>query len=107
VLEAFTLILVGGAIAWFWADSLRAKERAVSVSKQFCQLHRAQYLDDTVSLASLSVRRQTKGRLAMYRVYEFEVNRLGNEREIGTVSMHGSQIISVYLPEAPPSGIAH
>ncbi|CAK0742902.1 DUF3301 domain-containing protein [Gammaproteobacteria bacterium] len=58
-------------VAWFFSDSLRARESAIIFSRQACHQAGMQFLDETVALARLGIRFGEQG-LAWRRVYHFE-----------------------------------
>ena len=96
------LLLVLGVIAallLFWRSTLRAREQAIRVSRAACRHRGHQFLDDTVSLARLSVTRGTAGWPLLRRTYEFEFSADGHDRFVGSVTLSGSRVESVYLPE--------
>ena len=43
------IIAVLGLIAWFWLDTLRAREAGISAARQLCDKRNLQLLDDTVA----------------------------------------------------------
>ncbi|CAK0779318.1 conserved hypothetical protein [Gammaproteobacteria bacterium] len=64
--------LLGMAVlAWFFFDSLRVRERATALSRQACDQAGVQFLDETVALAHLGIRRGEQG-LVWRRIYQFE-----------------------------------
>jgi len=91
----FALLLLGGAL-WLWRDSLRARELAAGVSRRACEAEGLQFLDDTVSLASLRPVLE-RGRPVLRRVYRFEFSRDGFGREDGSVTVIGARLETVYL----------
>jgi len=90
-------ILVGVLI--FWRNTLRAREQAIRVSRAACRNQGHQFLDDTVSLASIGVARGAQGWPGLRRIYEFEFSTDGLNRFVGSVTLFGSGVESVYLPE--------
>ena len=90
-------ILVGVLI--FWRNTLRAREQAIRVSRAACRNQGHQFLDDTVSLARLGVARGTQGWPLLRRTYEFEFSADGYDRFVGSVTLFGTRVESVYLPE--------
>jgi hypothetical protein len=96
------LLLVGIALlAWFWLDSLRAREIATGTMKEVCRRHGVQFLDDTVALARLGLRRDPVGQLRLRRTYRFDFTLTGVDRRAGTVVMVGSslELMRMDLPE--------
>ncbi len=92
------LLLIG----WFWLDSLRAKELATGVCRAACEQRNLQFLDQTVALRHLRVRR-TFGGLRLRRVYRFDFSEEGAGRRSGYLVLVGLDLeeISFGLPERP------
>ena len=93
------LVCVVAALAW--RASVTAREAAVRTCRKACRSYELQLLDDTVALTSVRVLR-THGRLRLRRVYQFEVSSDGTDRLVGSISLAGSDVESIYLPE--PAG---
>ncbi len=94
----FALAIIGGVLV-FWRNSLRAREQAIRVSRAACKTRGHQFLDDTVSLARLGVARGAQGWPLLRRTYEFEFSADGYDRFVGSVTLFGTRVESVYLPE--------
>jgi hypothetical protein len=93
VLAVIIIVLI------FWRNTLRAREQAIRVSRAACSHRGHQFLDDTVALARLGVGRGTAGWPLLRRTYEFEFSADGHDRFVGSVTLTGSRVESVYLPE--------
>lgn len=94
--EAAALIaLAGGAL--FWADSLRARERALAASRRACERRGLQLLDETVAFASLRLARDEDGRIRLKRIYTFEFSDTGDNRRQGAIVLVGEQITELRL----------
>lgn len=91
----FILLLAG--IAWFWFDSIRAKETATRAASNACQSISAQLLDQTVALKRIRLSRNTQGRLQLERSFDFELSLDRQERSSGRVILLAKQISSVQL----------
>ncbi len=89
----------GAAIIWFWVDSMRARERAVTLCKHLCRAHEVQLLDQTVALSELGVARNPRGRLQIRRRYRFEFTRSGAARDSGTIVMLGAAMEGAEMPK--------
>ncbi len=100
--EIIFLILLALAI-WFWQDTLRARETAVSRARRYCQEINYQFLDETVALASLKPGRNFSGSFAFHRYYHFEFSLDGHDRYSGTAYLIGHQLQSIQLDH--PDGI--
>lgn len=91
-LDVIVFLGIAGLL-WFWLDGLRCKEIARAAGRQASEQAQAQFLDDTVELTKLRLRRTGHGRLAWYREYRFEFTRNGDYRIPGIISMHGQRVI--------------
>lgn len=81
------------ALAWLWFDSVKVREIAVRAAKQACQAEGFQFLDDTVSIASLKPARDEDGQLLLQRTYSFEYSDTGDNRRPGSVVMLGQRLL--------------
>lgn len=100
-MEQITGILALALVAWFWLDSMRARETAIGASRRACQEYGVQLLDETVALARLRLRRDPLGRLQLYRVYRFEFTETGDYRHSGTVALLGGRLAELHLDYPP------
>ena len=91
------LMLAVAAAVWFWFDSMRAHETAVAICKRACASEGVLLLDDTVALASLDLRRDGRGQRRLMRSYEFEFSDTGDNRLIGSVTLLGRELVTIYL----------
>lgn len=87
------------AIAWFWVDSMRAKELASAVCRRTCRRCDVQFLDDTVALVALGITRVDNKQLRIRRVYQFEFSDDGHDRLSGIVAISGTHIDMIHLPQ--------
>lgn len=83
------------ALLWYWLEGLRCKEIARAAGRHASQQAQAQFLDDTVELTKLRLRRDKRGRLAWYREYRFEFTRSGDYRIRGTITMLGQRVTHI------------
>jgi Protein of unknown function (DUF3301) len=101
---ALALICLAGATAWFWQDSLAARESANAAAMEACQRLGLQFLDGTVAFARLALGRDA-GRVRLRRTYVFDYTANSIERRQGFVVLSGARVESVgYAPE--PRGSA-
>ena len=91
---AIVLIVVG---ALLWADSLRARERAVQAGRSACERYALQFLDDTVAFARLGLGRNEAGGLRIARTYTFEFSDTGNNRRAGAIRLLGAEVEDLHL----------
>jgi len=89
--ELLLLLPLGGLLFW-WMDSLKAREIAVRVGKQACRERGLQFLDDTVALATISLKRNEEGVLSFLRIYRFEFSDTGDNRLDGDVTLLGKRV---------------
>lgn len=94
-------IVALGAAAMLWADSLRARERAVRAGRSACARYELQFLDDTVAFARLKLARDDEGRLKIARTYTFEFSDTGNNRRHGAIVMLGGELQDLRLEPYP------
>lgn len=93
------LLLVAGS--FFWLDSLRARERALSAGRSACERYSLQFLDETVAFSRLRLARNEDGELRIARTYTFEFSDTGNNRRQGAIVMLGSRLQDVSLEPYP------
>ena len=91
---ALVLIIAG---ALLWADSLKARERAVQAGRAACERHALQFLDDTVSFARIRLGRNEDGELRIARTYTFEFSDTGNNRRHGAIVMLGARLADLQM----------
>jgi hypothetical protein len=102
LLALLALILIA-AIAWFWSDSLRARENMTAACARICQDMQLQFLDETVALARLRLARGPDGNLAWRRLYVFDFSKSGDDRWKGRAQLVGRRVESIHLEN--PQGI--
>lgn len=93
------LLLLAGmmALAWFWHDSLGARERANVAALDTCRSTGASLLDGTVAFRRLQAVRVDGGMLQLRRTYVFDYTRDGYTRQQGFVILTGRTVDSVGL----------
>lgn len=79
----------------FWWSSFAAREAARKACLRECEAHGLQFLDDTVAISRLRLRRNPLGRLTFYREYRFEFSTDGVERFQGRVSLLGQHVLNI------------
>lgn len=100
-MEEILAILLLVVIGLLWADSLRARERAVQAGRSACERYGVQFLDDTVSFVRLRLARNDEGRLRIARTYTFEFSDTGNNRRDGAIVMLGGDLLDLRLEPYP------
>jgi hypothetical protein len=92
------VVLALAAVGWFWYDSLRAREHAITASLRLCRDMDLQFLDETVGLVGLRLRRDPAGTVRWQRVYGFEFCLPdGRQRFPGRVVMLGPWVERLWL----------
>lgn len=98
-----TLLMIGTPVllTLFWYDSMKARERAITVCSLTCKNFGAQFLDQTVSLQKIGLRRNPRGRLQFRRSYRFDYSYHDTERYQGSIVMIGpySELVHIDPPE--------
>jgi|HigsolmetaAR205D_1030408.scaffolds.fasta_scaffold00229_1 hypothetical protein len=96
-LDWTTLVLacLAAGIAWFWHDSLAAREVANRAAAEACERLALQLLDGTVSFVRLRIRRNSAGRLVLQRTYVFDYTANSIERRQGFVVVTGRHVESI------------
>lgn len=94
--EALGLLVIV-AVALVWADSLKARERAVRAGRSACQRCQLQFLDDTVSFTRMRLARDDGGQLKISRTYTFEFSDTGNNRRHGAIVMLGGEVADLHM----------
>ncbi len=94
-------VAIAGAAAWYWFSGTRVRELAIAAAKRATKQSDLQLLDQTVSLARVSLSRDAKGRWRLWRQYRFEYSRDGVTRESGHIIMLGQRLEAVLVAESP------
>jgi len=92
---AAIILIVAGAL--LWADSLRARERAVRAGRSACERYQVQFLDDTVAFARMRLGRDEEGQVRISRTSTFEFTETGNNRRQGAIVMLGHELMDLQL----------
>jgi hypothetical protein len=96
------LILALAVLAWFWWDSLQKREIALAAARLASDKAGVQFLDASVALRKLSLRRDDNQRARFYREYAFEYSVEGDDRQQGRIWLLGPRVVSVTLLETAP-----
>ncbi len=105
-METASLITIA-ACAWFWFDSLKARETALHAVRRTCEIEGLQLLDETVEFAGLKPAWDSDGRMKLRRSYRFEFSDTGDNRHQGSVILLGQRVVLINLdpPSRRPEGI--
>jgi hypothetical protein len=101
-MDTLSILLAAFAVAWFWLDSLRAREIATGISRAACDRQDVQFLDQTVALRRIGLRWPPQG-MRLRRVYTFDYSEEGVGRRTGHLVMLGMDLeeLSLGLPLHP------
>ena len=85
------------ATGWFLWSSLRAREAGNAAIRPACRAQGYFFLDDTVALDRIRLRRDDEGRARIERVYRFDYSDTGDNRRRGYVTLLGARVVDVSL----------
>ena len=88
-------IVALSALVWLWFDSTRARAIGIRSAKAACDADGLQLLDDTVSIASVTLARNDGGQLLLRRTYTFDYSDTGDNRRRGSVVLLGHDVLLV------------
>jgi len=91
------ILLLFGALGWFWWDSLQKRELAVRAARMVCERAGVQFLDESVALRKMAMRRDDAQRTRLYREFAFEYSLQGDDRQPGRVYLLGARLLSADL----------
>ena len=98
-MSAMDLIVLGVLLAalWYWLDSIRVKEIALATGKARCQRLGVEFLDESVALNKLRLRRTARGNIAVYREFSFEFSSDGERRHSGRLTFLGRHLLNLEM----------
>jgi len=88
--EALAVSALLITIGWFFLDSLRAQEKAITICSKACQERNVQLLDQTVSVHRIGIRWGTEG-IRLRRIYRFDYSDDGEDRHTGHLILVGTR----------------
>jgi hypothetical protein len=91
------LLAVLAGLGWFWWDGLQKREIAVQAARRACELAGVQFLDETVALKKMALRRDGNQQARIYREFGFEYSSVGDDRQVGRVYLLGARLLSADL----------
>ena len=84
-------------LGWFWSDSLRAREAGMNAVREACAAEGLQWLDENIACVQTRIQRDRFGRLGLLRIYQFEFSDTGENRRLGSVQVHGQDVVFLSL----------
>jgi hypothetical protein len=98
MLAELLFMLLAIALVAFWYAGRSAAETAVLHGRDACARAGVQWLDQSVHLLSLRVRRGPDGWLGLERHYGFEYSLAGEDRHAGRIVLHGRRLLALVGP---------
>lgn len=95
--EGLFLIIILASVAWYWWSTMQSKELAKQAGKHACNRYDVQFLDETVEMKKIWVRRNQEGKLELCRLFFFEFATDGEKRYQGRVVVLGKQVSDVEM----------
>jgi len=88
------LMLLFGVVlvCLYWINAQRVKELVLSAVQAYCSKMGVQLLDDSVVLKRLWLKRDARGQMRLWRLFQFEFSSTGDERYLGSIEILGRQI---------------
>ena len=96
------IVALIGVAAWYWFSSTRVRELAIAAARRSVEQADVQLLDQSVSLARVSMSRDRAGHWHIWREYRFDYSRDGLSRETGHIILLGQRLEAVLVAESPP-----
>ena len=96
---ALLLLALLALVLVLWYESLRIREAVTDMCREVCRRTDLQLLDQSASLASISVRRSPGNGFQVYRVYQFDVSTSGTDRRPGYVILAGKTVEAIHVEE--------
>jgi hypothetical protein len=103
MLTTLILILVFGSLAVLWSESRAAAEVASRYGRRACESAGVQWLDQSVVLTRLRLRRHHDGRLRVLRHFRFEYSLNGDDRHPGGLALLGRELQWISTPQVEMS----
>ncbi len=85
------------ALVSFWWQSDKVKNYLLGQVLLYCRQHHVQFLDQSMVLKGLALKRNAAGLLSIWRRYQFEFTSTGEQRYNGTVEALGRKLDKVEL----------
>ena len=100
-------ILIGlwllAGFGWFWSSARAADEAARDYGRRACEEADVQWLDQSVQLIGMRLRRRSDGWMAIERQFRFDYSRDGESRQGGRLVLLGTRLIAFSGPDRQPA----
>jgi hypothetical protein len=101
VLTPLILLIVIGVSALAWSDARAASELATRLGRDACARAGVQWLDQSMALTRLGLRRASDGRMRLMRQYRFDYSLQGDDRHHGGLALLGRELLWISSPTPP------
>lgn len=98
MLSTLLFLLLAIAIVSFWSAGRAAAETATHHGRQACARAGVQWLDQSVHLLAMRLRRGPDGWLGLERHFGFEYSTGGEDRHAGRIVLHGRRLTGLAGP---------
>jgi hypothetical protein len=96
---ALLFALIGIAVgSVLWSNARAASEAAIRHGHRACEQAGVQWLDQSVHLVRIRVRRGQDGRIGLERHFRFEYSRDGDDRHSGRIVLFGTGVVELIGP---------
>lgn len=96
-------LLLIALLVGYWYNAMRVTEMARHAGRQACAQVGVTFLDDSVIMNKLRLRRNAWGQIRLYREFCFEFTSDGSRRHRGRIVILGKQLQDVQLDAYPES----
>ena len=105
MLSTLIFMIVAVTLLAFWFAGRAAAETATRLGQQACTRAGVQWLDQSVHLLAMRLRRGPDGWLGLERHYGFEYSSGGDDRRAGRIVLQGRRLRSLVGPMPADEGL--
>ena len=91
-------LIAFGLLALLWSETRAASELAHRHGREACAAAGVQWLDQSVALTKIGLRRAADGRLRVLRHYRFDYSWHGDDRQHGSLALLGRELQWISAP---------
>ncbi len=97
-------LIAFGLLALVWSETRAAAELASRYGREACASAGVQWLDQSVALTKIALRRAPDGRLRVLRHYRFDYSWQGDDRQHGGLALLGRELQWISAPQRDVQG---
>lgn len=97
----FIILFILLAVVFYWIDTVFVKEIACKHGRRRCEQLNVSFLDATVEITKVRLKRNSRGTVKFKRDYSFEFSSDGVRRFKGTISMLGKVLMDLNMSAYP------